>query len=121
MLGESTSSWLATLAIAPPYTGQGFLFPATILGLVATSPQEEQALVMTTLIMFRNLGIVLGVAMSSLILQNSLVIYLDRLISGPHKQEIIERLRMSVKAVQELKGEQRLQGTFLSLIEGKSI
>jgi predicted MFS family arabinose efflux permease len=113
MLSQLTPSWLATLAIAPPYAGQGFLFPATILGLVATSSQDEQAVVMTTLILFRNLGIVLGVAMSSLILQNALVTYLDRFISGPNKQEIIERLRMSVRAVQELDAEQRLQGMCL--------
>jgi hypothetical protein len=117
MLGESTPSWLGTLAIAPPYAGQGFLFPATILGLVATSTQDEQAVVMTTLILFRNLGIVLGVAMSSLILQNALITYLDRFIGGPNKQEIIGKLRMSVRAVQELKGEQKLQGMFLQHTE----
>jgi hypothetical protein len=112
MLGQSTPAWLGTLAIAPPYAGQGFLFPATILGLVVTSSQEEQAVMMTTLILFRNLGIVLGVALSSLILQNALVMYLYRFIDGPHKEEIIEKLRMSVRAVQELHGEHKLQGKF---------
>jgi predicted MFS family arabinose efflux permease len=121
MLGQSTPSWLGTLAIAPPYAGQGFLFPATILGLVSTSSQDEQAVAMTTLILFRNLGIVLGVAMSSLILQNSLVMYLDRFIVGPHKLEIIERLRMSVRAVQDLHGEQKLQGKLLDLIVRDSV
>jgi predicted MFS family arabinose efflux permease len=120
MLSQSTPSWLGTLAIAPPYAGQGFLFPATILGLVATSSQDEQAVVMTTLILFRNLGIVLGVAISSLILQNSLVTYLDRFITGPDKQDVIERLRLSVRAVQELSTEHRLQGRALQLHECES-
>lgn len=110
MLGQSTPAWLGTLAIAPPYAGQGFLFPASILGLVATSSQDEQAVVMTTLILFRNLGIVLGVAMSSLILQNSLVVYMDRFITGANKQEIIEKLRRSVETIRELHGERKLQG-----------
>jgi hypothetical protein len=121
MLGQSTPSWLATLAIAPPYAGQGFLFPATILGLVATSTQEEQAVVITTLILFRNLGIVLGVAVSSLILQNALAMYLNRFITGPDKQRIIENLRMSVRVVQELSAEQRVQGKYNSTCEQENL
>jgi hypothetical protein len=113
LLWESTPQWLATLSITPPYAGQGFMFPATILGLLATSPEEDQATMMSTLILWRNLGIVFGVAISSLVLQNALTSYLELFISGPDKQEVIARVRMSVKAVLELKDEQRLQGMFL--------
>jgi Major Facilitator Superfamily len=110
MISDSTPQWLATLCITPPYAGQGFMFPATIIGLLATSSQAEQAVVMTTLILWRNLGIILGVAISSLVLQNSLLVYLDRFITGPNKEEVISMVRMSVRAVLELEGEQKLQG-----------
>jgi predicted MFS family arabinose efflux permease len=113
MLWETTPQWLATLAIAPPYAGQGFMFPATILGLMATTSQKDQATMITTLILWRNLGIVFGVAISSLVLQNALVSYLNLFISGPDKEEIIAKVRMSVRAVLELEGEQRLQGMAL--------
>jgi hypothetical protein len=48
MLSESTPPWLAMLAITPPYAREGFLFPVTVLGLLATTEQVDQAVVMTT-------------------------------------------------------------------------
>jgi hypothetical protein len=116
MMWESTPTWLSTLAIAAPYAGQGFMFPATIIGLLATSSQKDQAVMMTTLILWRNLGIVLGVAVSSLVLQNALVTYLEMFVSGTDKEEVIARVRMSVRAVLDLKGEQKLQGKLLNSV-----
>jgi hypothetical protein len=109
MLWKSSPQWLATISVIPGQAGQGFVFPATVLGLLATSSQSEQAVVMTTMILFRNLGIILGVAISSLILQNALYAYLELLVTGPEKQEIIEKVRMSVQAVMELTGEHKQQ------------
>ena len=114
MLTESTPTWLATLSITPPYAGQGFMFPATILSLLATTSQQDQAVMVTTMILWRNLGIVLGVAISSLVLQNGLIVYLNMFVTGSDKQEVIEKVRMSVRAVLELEGEQKLQGKTLS-------
>jgi hypothetical protein len=108
-LWKTSPQWLATLSVIPGQAGQGFVFPATVLGLLATSSQKEQAVVMTTMILFRNLGIILGVAISSLILQNALYAYLHLLVTGPEKQQIIERVRSSVQAVMELTGEQKSQ------------
>jgi MFS family permease len=115
LLCESTPQWIAGLAITPPYAGQGFMFPATILGLVSTTPQEDQATMMSTLILWRNLGIVLGVAISSLVMQNALKAYLNMFVSGHDKQRVISRVRSSVRAVLELKGEQKIQGKHTQL------
>lgn len=44
----------------------------------------------------------MGVAFSSLILQNTLVAYLDMYVTGPEKEEIITRVRKSVRAIAEM-------------------
>jgi len=94
--------WLATLFIVPPSMGQAFAFPATSIGVLATSTQAEQAVMTTTLSLWRNLGIVLGVAVSSLIVQNGLRVYLDAFVTGAHKADIISAVRRSVRAIQDL-------------------
>jgi hypothetical protein len=43
-----------------------------------------------------------GVAVSSLILQNALFMYLNKMVTGKHKAEIIDQVRKSVHAVVDL-------------------
>ncbi|KAF2671768.1 MFS general substrate transporter [Microthyrium microscopicum] len=97
--------WIATALCAPTGIGQGLMFPATTLAVLAISSVEEQAAMTSTLMLWRNLGTVMGVAVSSLVLQNTLVQYLEKYITGPDKQAVIEKVRKSVRAVLELKGE----------------
>jgi hypothetical protein len=68
--------------------GQGFQFPGTFMAILAVSEQAEQAVVTSTLMLWRSLGTVIGVASSSLVLQNALVKYLDAFVSGPDKEEV---------------------------------
>ena len=68
--------------------GQGFQFPGTFMAILAVSDQAEQAVVTSTLMLWRSLGTVIGVASSSLVLQNALVKYLDAFVSGPDKEEV---------------------------------
>jgi hypothetical protein len=76
---------------------QGFMFPATTMALFAVTKRADQAVVTAAIGVFRNLGSVMGVAISSLILQNALVAYLDQFVEGPHKAEVsyiwVEKLR----------------------------
>lgn len=55
------------------------------MAVLAVSEQAEQAVVTSTLILWRSLGMVLGVAVSSLVMQNALVYYLDLMVIGPEK------------------------------------
>lgn len=87
------------LTLLPSSIGGGFQFPGSFLALLASSPQSEQAVVSSTLILWRSLGMVLGVAVSSLLLQNALVYYLEDYVSGPLKDVVIKRVRASVEAV----------------------
>jgi hypothetical protein len=81
-------TWLTTIFIIPPSAGQGLMFPATTLAVLATSTQEDQAVMSTTLVLWRQLGIVMGVAVSSLIVQNALLAFLEQFVTGPEKAKV---------------------------------
>jgi hypothetical protein len=85
---DNIPTWLATVFLVPSSIGQGLSFPATSLAVLATSTQEDQAVMTSTLILWRSLGIVMGVSFSSLILQNALTAYLEQLVTGHKKDEV---------------------------------
>ncbi|KAF4955658.1 hypothetical protein F66182_18367, partial [Fusarium sp. NRRL 66182] len=89
-----TIAFLATASV-----GQGFVFPTYTVSILAVNKQEDQASSVTTLSLWRNLGYVMGTAVSSLVLQNSLRIRLDRVVTEPNKQRIIEIARKSVEDI----------------------
>ncbi|KAH7395018.1 major facilitator superfamily domain-containing protein [Phaeosphaeria sp. MPI-PUGE-AT-0046c] len=99
---DNIPTWLATIFLVPSSIGQGLSFPATSLAVLATSTQEDQAVMTSTLILWRSLGVVMGVSVSSLILQNALTAYLEQLVSGHNKDEIIDRVRKSVRSIIDL-------------------
>ncbi|KZZ90452.1 multidrug resistance protein fnx1 [Moelleriella libera RCEF 2490] len=87
------------LTLLPSSIGGGFQFPGSFMAILASSAQAEQAVVSSTLILWRSLGSVLGVAVSSLILQNALVYWLAFYVSGDRKDSVVEKVRSSVEAV----------------------
>lgn len=80
--------WAYLLFLVPQSIGQGFSFPTTSLTVLAISEQREQAVVTSTLILWRSIGQVLGVATSSLVLQNALFLNLESMVSGPGKEDV---------------------------------
>ncbi|KAI1881323.1 hypothetical protein JX265_000149 [Neoarthrinium moseri] len=117
MMRRDWPVWAYLLCLLPGAMGQGFQFPGTFIAVLAVSPQAEQAVVTSTLVLWRALGSVLGIACSSLILQNALLAYLRAYVTedgdggrGPAwKEDIIERVRGSVEAVARLEGPVREQ------------
>ena len=81
-------SWAYVLFLIPASIGQGLLFPSAFIALLAVSDQVEQAVVTSTLILWRSIGIVLGVAGSSLVLQNALRWYLEEFVVGSDKEDV---------------------------------
>jgi hypothetical protein len=81
--------WAYLLSLVPLSMGQGFMFPGTFMAVLAVSEQAEQAVVTSTLILWRSMGMVLGVASSSLVLQNALRYYLEAMVIGPDKEDVI--------------------------------
>ena len=81
-------TWLATLFLVPASIGQGFAYPATFVAVLATSTQEDQAVMTSTLTLWRQLGTVMGVSFSSVVLQNALTAYLNALVTGHNKDNV---------------------------------
>ncbi|ODA76297.1 hypothetical protein RJ55_08142 [Drechmeria coniospora] len=102
LLRRDLSPAMYFLVLVPSSLGQGFQFPGTFMAILACSAQSEQAVVTSTLILWRSLGMVLGVASSSLVVQNALVHYLHLFVRGRDSEAVIERVRASVEAIAKL-------------------
>lgn len=109
LLRRNMSGVVYLLVLVPSSLGQGFQFPGTFMAMLASSEQKEQAVVTSTLILWRMIGMVLGVAVSSLVVQNSLVYYLRAYVEGDMRDDIITRVRSSVGAIAELEQPYREQ------------
>lgn len=99
--------------ITPTPLSQGFIYPGSMMAAFAASSQEDQGVVTTTLSLWRNLGIVVGVAISSLVFQNMLVAKLDVNVKGPEAQKYIDIARRSVRLVKDMPEMYREAGTYL--------
>ncbi|KAA8570691.1 hypothetical protein EYC84_000089 [Monilinia fructicola] len=108
-MSRGLPNWMYVLLLIPTSMGQGFQMPGTFMSVLAVSEQGEQAVVTTTLVLWRSMGQVLGVALSSLIVQNSLVGFLNQNVVGPDKEKVIEAVRSSVQAVAGLEKHYRDQ------------
>ena len=89
LMRKSLPAWIYTCLIAPACLGQGFSFPSVTMALLMISHQEDLAIAISTLMLWRSLGTVMGVAVSSLIMQNTLLYYLTQFVTGPDKEEVI--------------------------------
>lgn len=87
-MDRSWPTWVSLLFLVPASMGQGFQFPGTFIGILAVGEQAEQAVVTSTLILWRSLGMVLGVSLSSLVFQNSLFGFLQRFVEGAEKEKV---------------------------------
>ncbi len=72
------------------------------MAILAATDQASMAVVTSTLILWRSMGMVLGVASSSLVVQNALFYYLEEFVRGPDKENIIEKVRESVESIRKL-------------------
>lgn len=97
-------SLLYTVTLIPANMGIGTFLPSQFMSLLGITYHHEQAVVSSTCFMWRSIGTVFGIAISSLIVQNGLVHYLDKYVTGSvtEKEEIIKLVRGSVTAVFKL-------------------
>ncbi|KAH9897312.1 major facilitator superfamily domain-containing protein [Xylariomycetidae sp. FL2044] len=109
--------WAYLLCLVPGAMGQGLQYAGTTLAILGVVDQRDQAVTSSTLALWRSLGNVLGIAFSSLVLQNALLRYLIAKVRVPSSLEppgsdgaagqrwkaaLIERVRGSVGAVAQL-------------------
>lgn len=109
--------------ITPTPLSQGFIYPGSMMAAFATSSQDDQGVITTTLSLWRNLGIVVGVSISSLVFQNMLNIHLKKEVTGPDAAYWIDRARDSVRAVitmpdpYQSQGESAVKPSCISVID----
>lgn len=113
LMGRGWPTWAYLLCLVPHSLGQGFQFPGTFMAILAASEQKEQAVVTSTLILWRSMGMVLGIAGSSLVVQNSLWQFLEINVTDEAAraggyaggaEEVVALVRESVEAVAKLTG-----------------
>ncbi|KAM0344270.1 hypothetical protein ACHAPU_007627 [Fusarium lateritium] len=109
MLRRDLPSWVYLLILVPSSIGQGFQFPGTFMAILAASKPTEQAVVTSTLMLWRSLGQIFGIASSSLVVQNALKHYLYQYVTGEGRDDIIRRVRESVEEVSKLEPKRREQ------------
>lgn len=109
-IDRNFSEAVKVFLITPTPLSQGFIYPGSMMAAFATSPQEDQGVVTTTLSLWRNLGIVVGISISSLVFQNMLGAYLEREVAGKEAERIIQVAKSSVRAVVELPEPYQSQG-----------
>ncbi|OJD10640.1 hypothetical protein AJ78_08407 [Emergomyces pasteurianus Ep9510] len=120
MLSTNLPDWVSVTLIAMAAFSQGALYPPSMMGVLSTSAQDDQAVITTTLSLLRSLGWVMGVAVSSLVLQNSLGAFLHQTVTGPNKADIIIRVRKSITEIAHLDATHKPQGTVFSISDFES-
>jgi hypothetical protein len=113
LMPANLPTWIYSWLIALATGGQGFNFPTISIAILAVSDPEDMAVATSTLMLFRSLGTVMGVAVSSLVTQNMLVHFLEKTVTGPGAGDVIRDVRRSVEAVVGLSGSVQVQGMFL--------
>ncbi|GFF42351.1 MFS drug transporter, putative [Aspergillus udagawae] len=97
------AGWKYLTYVIPASLGQGIVYPGILFTFLAAFDHTDHAVSASTVYLIRSLGTVWGVAITSTIIQNTLRSGLSKALSGiPDKWKIIEQVRHSVSAIQDL-------------------
>lgn len=99
---RGASAVVYLLPLVPYAVANGLQYTTTAVAVLATSAHDEQAIIVSTLFIWRSIGTVLGVALSSVVVQNALLRYLHIFVHGLRKDEVIALVRASVEAIAKL-------------------
>jgi len=82
--------------------GNGIGVTSTLIGLIASAGPKDQAIATANSYLFRALGTVSGISLSSALVQGRLRAQLEESLSGEDAAEIIERVRGSLDSIKTL-------------------
>jgi len=97
-----TSDFHLWFDITPSGFGHSSLITSTLIALIASVDRADLAVATGISYLFRTTGQVLGVSLSSAIVQGLLNKYLHEKITGPGSRELIERIRHSTAVIPTL-------------------
>ncbi|KAH7368601.1 major facilitator superfamily domain-containing protein [Plectosphaerella cucumerina] len=102
-LGRKGSSWSDVVFLLPANLGLGLTNPSVLFSFVSLFEHQEQAVATSTVYLIRSMGTIYGVTMTSAVVQNVLVNKLPGALGNvENKDEIIETIRQSVFAINDL-------------------
>lgn len=95
---QSTPSWLISLYLVPANLGQGITFPTTLFTFIFAFSKSHQATATSTLYLFRSIGSVWGVAISTGVIQISFAKYLRLNLKDILDEDVINELIIKINA-----------------------
>ncbi|KAM0755662.1 MFS general substrate transporter [Meredithblackwellia eburnea MCA 4105] len=95
------------ITMVPAGVGYGAIITITLVALISAVAPADMAASTGVSYLFRATGSVLGISLSTSILQNTLKRELPKVISGKHAAKIIERIRTDVSYIRTLEPEIR--------------
>lgn len=106
---KDSPNWLVGLFLIPANLGQGITFPATLFTFIFAFPKSRQATATSTLYLFRSIGSVWGVAMSTGVIQlyfgKSLRSNLKGLLDEDKINELVTKITSNSSYIGKLHGE----------------
>lgn len=108
-IDRSTPGWLVCLFLVPANLGQGITFPASLFTFIFAFSRSRQATATSTLYLFRSIGSVWGVAMSTEVIQVFFGRYLHQHLKGLLDEDKINELMIKITSnssyIEKLHGE----------------
>lgn len=98
----SYSDWGVSIGLALSGLGNGISVTTTLTGLIANSALEDQAVVIACSYLFRSLGSVVGISVSTSVVQQALRIKLGQQFTGEDGQHFIVRVQESLDFIKTL-------------------
>ncbi|KAK0658001.1 major facilitator superfamily-domain-containing protein [Cercophora newfieldiana] len=102
VMGPHGSRKAELLYLIPANIGSGLTNPSVLFSFISLFEYREQAVATSTVYLIRSMGSIYGVTISSAIVQNILAAGLPGALGPDATDELIEKLRKSVFALQEL-------------------
>jgi hypothetical protein len=103
-----SSSWGIIIGLGFCAFGGGAAITTTLINVIANADPKDQAIATACTYLFRSLGSVIGVSLSSTVVQQALRTQLrDRLKSGKEVDKIVEGVRKSLDYIKELEPDVR--------------
>ncbi|KAK4213882.1 major facilitator superfamily domain-containing protein [Rhypophila decipiens] len=106
-MGRSGSRWKEFFYLVPANLGLGITNPSCLFSFVSLFDHTDQAVATSTVYLLRSLGSIYGVTVTAAIVQNVLKTGLPAVL-GEDATELIEILRKSVSAINDLPAEQQV-------------
>ncbi|KAH8890352.1 MFS general substrate transporter [Thozetella sp. PMI_491] len=107
-MGTGGSRWKEFVYFVPANLGLGLTNPSVLFSFVSLFEHREQAVATSTVYLIRSMGTIYGVTATSTIVQNVLTARLPTALGDIASDELIEKLRKSVFALDELPPEAQL-------------